>query len=111
MFKIEQRCSVCSIDYLGFRRSIGARCHSGRLGTDGRNRQAMAIEDPELDALFRDDHPEMAYESRQAGRATGAGHERSYRTQHGGGAVTLRIKPDRRCLVSRVDPANERRRG
>lgn len=70
----------------------------------------MAIEDPELGALFRDDHPEMAYESRQAGRATGAGHERSYRTQHGGGAVTLRIKPDRRCVVTPVDPADERRR-
>jgi hypothetical protein len=71
----------------------------------------MTIEDRELDDLFRDNHPEMAHESRQSGR-TGAGHERaSYRTQHGGMTITLRIKPDRRRLVIPVDPANERRRG
>jgi hypothetical protein len=71
----------------------------------------MTIEDPELDDLFRDDHPEMAHESRQSGRAPGAGHERaSYRTQHGGITITLRIKPDRRRLVTPVDPASERRR-
>ena len=71
----------------------------------------MSNDNPELDDLFRDELAEMAHESRQSGRASGAGHERSsYRTQHGGVTITLRIKPDRRCLVTPVDPANERRR-
>jgi hypothetical protein len=71
----------------------------------------MTIEDPELDDLFRDDHSEMAYESRHARRTTGDGHERSSnRTRHGGFIITLRIKPDRRCLVTQVDPESERRR-
>jgi len=70
----------------------------------------MTIEDPEPDHLFRDDHPEMPHESRHAGRTPGDGHERSSnRTRHGGFAVTLRIKPDRRCLVTPIDPASERR--
>jgi hypothetical protein len=71
----------------------------------------MTIENPELDDLFRDDHSEMAHERRHAGRTTGDGHERSSnRTRHGGFTITLRIKPDRRCLVTQVDPASERRR-
>jgi len=71
----------------------------------------MTIEDPAMDELFRDDPPQLAHESRQSGRTTGGGHERSpYRTQHGGFTITLRVKPDRRCLITRVDPANERRR-
>ena len=71
----------------------------------------MTIEDRALEDLFRDDHPEMAHESRQSGRGTGAGHERSFnRTRHGGFTATFRIKPDRRCVVTPVDPANERRR-
>jgi hypothetical protein len=70
----------------------------------------MTIEDPELDDLFRDDHSEMAHERRYAGRTTGDGHERSSnRTRHGGFTVTLRIKPDRRRLVTPIDPASERR--
>lgn len=70
----------------------------------------MTIEDPEMDKLFRDDPPQIAYETRQAGRTAGA-HEGSFnRTRHGGFTITLRIKPDRRCLITRVDPANERRR-
>jgi hypothetical protein len=71
----------------------------------------MTVEDSELDDLFRDDHAEMAHESRHAGRTSGAGHEGSSRqTRHGGLTVTLRIKLDRRCLVTHVDPASERRR-
>jgi hypothetical protein len=71
----------------------------------------MTIKDPELDDLFRDDHSEMAHERRHAGRTTGGeGRERSStRTRHGGFTVTLRIKPDRRCLVTKFDPASERR--
>jgi hypothetical protein len=69
----------------------------------------MTIEDPEMDELFRDARPQMARESRLAGWA--AGQERSSNEiGHGGFTITLRIKPDRRCLVTRVDPANERRR-
>jgi hypothetical protein len=69
----------------------------------------MTIEDSELDDLFQDDHSEMAHERRHAG-GTGDGHERSSnRTRHGGFTVTLRIKPDRRCLVTPIDPASERR--
>ena len=71
----------------------------------------MSIEDRESDELFPDDHPEMTHESRQSGRGTGAVHERSSnRTRHGGFTTTFRIKPDRRCVVTPVDPANERRR-
>ena len=70
----------------------------------------MTIEDPELDHLFRDDDSEMPHESRDAGRAPGDGHERpSNRSRHAGFSVTLRIKPDRRCLVTQLDPASERR--
>ena len=70
----------------------------------------MTIEDPELDHLFRDDHSEMPHESRHAGRTPSDGHEpSSNRTRHGGFTVTLRIKPDRRRLVSPIDPASERR--
>ena len=71
----------------------------------------MTIEDRELDDLFRDDQPQMAHESRQSGRMTGGGHERSSnRTRHGGFTITFRIKPDRRRVVTPVDPAHERRR-
>jgi hypothetical protein len=71
----------------------------------------MASEHSELDDLFREDHPDGSHESRQSGRrTTGGSHERSYRTQHGGVTVSLRIKPDRRRLITRVEPVNERRR-
>jgi hypothetical protein len=71
----------------------------------------MTIEDPELDNLLRDDGAEMAHERRHAGHTTGDGLERSSnRTRHDGFTVTLRIKPDRRRLVTHVDPASERRR-
>ena len=70
----------------------------------------MTTEDPEVDDLFRDDHAEMAHESRQSGRMASGGRERSSnRTRHGGFTITLRIKPDRRCLVTPIDPASERR--
>jgi hypothetical protein len=71
----------------------------------------MTIEDLEMAELFRNDPPQMAHESRLAGRAAGHRQERSSNEiRHGGFTITLRIKPDRRCLVTRVDPANERRR-
>ena len=71
----------------------------------------MTIEDPEMDELFLDDRPQMAHETRQAGRAAGHRQGRSSNEiRHGGFTITLRIKPDRRCLITRVDPANERRR-
>jgi hypothetical protein len=70
----------------------------------------MTIEDSELDDLFRDDHSEMAHECRHAGRTTGDAHERSSKgTRHGGFTITFRIKPDRRCVVTPIDPASERR--
>jgi hypothetical protein len=69
----------------------------------------MTIED-ETDELFRDDRPQIAHETRQAGRMAGAHERSSNRTRHGGFTITLRVKPDRRCLITRVDPANERRR-
>ena len=71
----------------------------------------MTIEDPELDPLFPESPPEMAHEIRLAGRAVGHRQERSSNEiRHGGATITLRPKPDRRRLVTPVDPANERRR-
>jgi hypothetical protein len=70
----------------------------------------MSFEDPERDELFQNDGAQMAHETRQAGRTAGAHERSSNRTRHGGFTVTLRLKPDRRCLVIPVDPANERRR-
>jgi hypothetical protein len=71
----------------------------------------MNREDNKLRRVRQEEHIEMAHECRQSGRATNAAHERSSdRTGHGGLVVTLRIKPDRRCRVTHVDPANERRR-
>lgn len=71
----------------------------------------MTIEDRELHQLFQESNPEMAHESRLAGRASGHRRERSSNEiRHGGATITLRVKPDRRCLITRVDPANERRR-
>jgi hypothetical protein len=59
-------------------------------------------------ALFsQQERVEMAHESRQSGRA-GKAHDRM---PHGGFTCTLRVKADRRRLVTRVDPASERRRG
>jgi hypothetical protein len=70
----------------------------------------MASQDTELDALFLDDHLKGTHERRQSGRTMGAGDDRlSCRLQHGGVTITLRIKPDRRRVVTRVDPENERR--
>lgn len=71
----------------------------------------MTIEDPEMDEPFLDDRPQMAHDTPQAGRTAGA-HEQAFnRTRHGRLTITLRVKPDRRCVITRVDPANERRRG
>lgn len=71
----------------------------------------MSSQQPEPRNLFRNEHLDGTHESRQSGRTTGVGHERSpYRTQRGGATVTLRIKPDRRRAVTQVDPENERRR-
>ena len=71
----------------------------------------MTIDDSEADDLFRDNPADMAHESRQSGRMPSGGHDRpSNRTRHGGFTPLLRIKPDRRCLVTHVDPASERRR-
>ena len=68
-------------------------------------------DDNELAHLRHEEGCEMAHESRRSGRATSAAGERSCaRTAHGDIRVTLRIKPDRRCLVTHVDPASERRR-
>jgi hypothetical protein len=69
----------------------------------------MTVEDPELDDLFRE-ASHMTDESRHSGRAPGAGRFRLIRAQHGGCTITLRIKPDRRSVVTRVDPEYERRR-
>jgi hypothetical protein len=55
-------------------------------------------------------HLKRTHESRQTGRTTGDGHERSPNRTHGGASVTLRIKPDRRRSVTRVAPEKERRR-
>jgi hypothetical protein len=70
----------------------------------------MTDEDPAKHDLFHDDHSGMTHESRHAVRSEGDEYERSSnRTPRGGSTITLRIKPDRRCLVTQVDPASERR--
>lgn len=68
------------------------------------------MEDPEVDDLFREAPSHAARESRHSGRAPGVARERSIRTQHGGFTITLRVKPDRRSVVTPVDPEHERRR-
>jgi hypothetical protein len=68
--------------------------------------RAMTIEDHCPDELA-----EMACESGQDDQTAGTTHDHSSNTTAGGSSTcTWRIKPDRRCLVSLVDPAHERRR-
>ena len=68
----------------------------------------MKIEDPELYDSW-EAPSRMTHESRHSGRAPG-GLERSQRRQHGGFTITLRVKPDRRSVLTHVDPEHERRR-
>ena len=70
----------------------------------------MTVDDPVLDDLCREAPSQMTHESRHSGRAPGAGLERSNRSQHGGFTITLRVKPDRRSVLTYVDPEHERRR-
>jgi hypothetical protein len=71
----------------------------------------MTIEDPELDQLFQEPPAGMAHDSGVAGRVADPGQaRRSNGVRSGGSTITLRIKPDRRCRIALVDPANERRR-
>ena len=71
----------------------------------------MNKDDNQLAHLCQEERFEIAHESRLSEPATSAAHDRSStRTAHGGLTVTLRIKPDRRCLVTPVDPNSERRR-
>jgi hypothetical protein len=68
----------------------------------------MPVEDPELDALFREMPSQMARESCQTDDALGPRDE-SLRTERRV-SITLRLKPDRRSVVTCIDPGLERRR-
>lgn len=76
----------------------------------GQEEEAMKIDDPELHDLCREAPSQMAHEGRHSGRAPGAGRERGTESQHGGFTIALRVKPDRRLLLTFVDPEHERRR-
>jgi hypothetical protein len=66
----------------------------------------MPVEDPELDALFRETPFQIARESCQADNARSPRDERSEDRS----SITLRLKPDRRSVVTWIDPGRERRR-
>jgi len=68
----------------------------------------MRVEDPELDDLWCTTC-QQGRENHQSGHARRADREWITRT-HSGPAITFRLKPDRRLVVTRVDPAYERRR-
>jgi hypothetical protein len=71
----------------------------------------MNKDDTQLALLGQDERCETAHESHQSGSTTSASHEQSStRTAPAGLTITLRIKPDRRSLVSRAGPAREQRR-
>jgi hypothetical protein len=66
----------------------------------------MPVEDPELDALFRETSSQVTRERCLADDAVGPrGEQPELRA-----SITLRLKPDRRSVVTRIDPALERRR-
>ena len=71
-------------------------------GAGGEEEDAMKIDDPELNDLCREAPSRMAHKSRHSGRAPGAGREHGTRSQHGGFTITLRVKPDRRSLLTFV---------
>jgi hypothetical protein len=62
------------------------------------------VEDPELNDLFC----QLPHENREPDEARGSGGEWFTRAQSAP-RVTFRVKPDRRTIVTHVDPAHERR--
>jgi hypothetical protein len=68
--------------------------------------EAVTVEDPELNNLFCQP---TSHENREPDQARGSGGEWFTRAQSAL-RVTFRVKPDRRAIVTHVDPAHERRR-
>ena len=70
--------------------------------------EAVTVEDPELDDLFCQPTSHLPHENREPDQARGSGGEWFTRAQSAL-RVTFRVKPDRRTIVTDVDPAHERR--
>jgi hypothetical protein len=70
----------------------------------------MSAKDSELGDLFREAPSQLAQDNFQPDSGDGRGRRRFTRTHGSGFAVTLRVKPDRRSVVTYVDPRLERRR-
>jgi hypothetical protein len=70
----------------------------------------MSAKDSELGDLFREAPSQLAQDNFQPDSGDGRGRRRFTRTHGSGFAVTLRVKPDRRSVVTYVDPSFERRR-
>ena len=66
------------------------------------------MEDPELNDLFCQPTSQLPHENREPDEARGSGGEWFSRAQSAP-RVTFRVKPDRRTIVTHVDPAHERR--
>jgi len=65
------------------------------------------VED-ELNDLFCEPTSQLPHENREAAQARGSGGEWFTRTQSAV-TITFRVKPDRRSVVTHVDPTHERR--
>jgi len=68
----------------------------------------MAVKDDELDALFRETPSQVSQENYQLD-ADGPSRQRFTRAYDSGLTVTLRVKPDRRSVVTCAHPGLERR--
>jgi hypothetical protein len=69
--------------------------------------EAVTVEDPELNDLCQSTS-QLPQENREPDQARGSGGEWFTRTQSAV-RITFRVKPDRRAIVTHVDPAHERR--